>query len=272
MRLPVLRATALSTVPARTVLGCLLAPEALREFLGMRIEVETLFPGATLLLESRWAGRTGLRVERTDPERVEFTGQRRGYRELRVGFAATETAAGTLVTATCRWRSAFGALFDASLARREILHMLGLVTERLPAAAARLAARQVVVGAVLVRGGKLLVQRRGYPAWAAGRWELAGGRVESGESEPAALRRECSEELAVDVSLGERVGLDVPLPNGHVLRCYLAWLDDPAAEPRAIDHPEIRWVGPDELSQLDWLPADRALLTALEEVLPSRIH
>jgi 8-oxo-dGTP diphosphatase len=269
---PVLRATALTTVPPRTVLGSLLAPEALRELLGMTVEADVLAPGATLLLESRWAGRTRLRAQRTDPERVEFSAQRRGYRELRASFAATETAAGTLLTATGRWRSALGRAFDASVARCEILHMLRAVSEHLPAAAARFAARQVVVGAVLVRDGKLLVQRRGYPPWAAGRWELAGGRVEPGESEPAALRRECAEELAVDVSLGGRVGLDVPLPNGHVLRCYLAWLDDPEAEPRAIDHPEVRWVGPDEVAGLDWLPADRALLNALEGVLPSLTH
>jgi 8-oxo-dGTP diphosphatase len=268
-RVPVLRATALVDVPPRAVLGCLLAPDALRELLGMPVGAEVLCPGAMLALRPELTGPTRLRVERTNTEMVEFTGQRWGDRVLTLSFAVTETAAGTLVTVTCRWRPALGTLFGVSVARCEVLHMLRAVTERLDVVAGRFAARRIVVGAAVVRTGRLLVQRRGYPPWAAGRWELPGGHVEPGETEPAALRRECSEELAVGVNVGQRLGLDVPLPNGRVLRCYVAWLDEPAAEPRAIEHPEVRWVGAAEVAELDWLPADRALLPALKEVLRS---
>jgi 8-oxo-dGTP diphosphatase len=205
-------------------------------------------------------------VARSDADGVEFTAERRGYRRLVVSFVATETAAGTLVTVTCRWHSRFGTLFDASVGRFEILRALQVLSERLPAAAERFATRAVVVAAVVLRDDTLLAQRRGYPPWAAGRWELPGGHVEAGESEAAAVRRECREELEVGIETGERVGVDVPLPGGRLLRCYVARLADPI-EPRPVDHPEIRWVGADELARMDWLDGDRILLGALEGVL-----
>jgi 8-oxo-dGTP diphosphatase len=264
---PVLRATALTEVPPRTVLGALLAFDTLRElFWTAAAESDVLFPGMTVELRTRVRGSTRLRVARSDADGVEFTAERRGYRRLLVSFVAAETGAGTLVTMTCRWESRLGTLFDASVARREVLGMLQALSEHLPAAAERFARRAVVVAAVLVRDGTLLAQRRGYPPWAAGHWELPGGHVERGEPEPAAVRRECGEELELGVEPGERVGVDAPLPGRRLLRCYVARLAD-AAEPRAVDHPEIRWVGADELPRLDWLDGDRVLLDALQEML-----
>src|SRR5262245_23297324 len=121
----------------------------------------------------------------------------------------------------------------------------------------------MVVAAALVRDGRVLAQQRAFPPWVAGRWELPGGRVEPGESAADALVRECREELAVDVLPGEQLGPDVPLPSGHVLRILLARLVQPTATPVAAEHAALRWVGPTELAELDWLDADRAILPNL---------
>lgn len=127
--------------------------------------------------------------------------------------------------------------------------------------------RQVVVGAAIVREGLLLVAQRSYPAELAGLWELSGGGVEPGESEIDALRRECIEELEVDVRVGPRVGAEVQLPGERMLRIYAAALSDPAGEPRAVTHEGLRWLGAEALDAVDWLPADRELLPALAELL-----
>lgn len=125
----------------------------------------------------------------------------------------------------------------------------------------------VIVGAALLRGGAVLAQQRAYPADAAGRWELPGGRVEAGETESQALRRECVEELGVEVVVHGRVGDDVPLPGGKVLRVFSATLAGADLRPRAVEHRALRWVDAAGLAELDWLPADRVLVPALARLL-----
>ena len=125
----------------------------------------------------------------------------------------------------------------------------------------------VIVGAAIVRGGTLLAQQRAWPVDAAGKWELPGGRVEPGESEVDALRRECVEELDVEISVGERIGPDVDLPGGKVLRIFAAGLAD--GEPRAVEHLELRWLTADQLVSVPWLPADELLLPDLRALLAS---
>jgi len=124
-----------------------------------------------------------------------------------------------------------------------------------------------VVAAAILRDGRVLAQQRAYPSRVAGRWELPGGRVEPGESAQNALIRECREELAVQVMPGERLGPDVPLPGGHVLRVYRATLAEPDAQPVPVEHAALRWVSAAELVELDWLDADRAVLPDLERAL-----
>ncbi|MEU6645747.1 NUDIX domain-containing protein [Saccharomonospora sp. NPDC046836] len=125
----------------------------------------------------------------------------------------------------------------------------------------------VIVGTAIVRGGLLLAQQRAYPAQDAGLWELPGGRVEPGESDADAVRRECAEELGVRVAVGERVGADVPLPGGKVLRVYAATFADGSPEPHAVEHRALRWVAAPELAAVEWLPADVVLVPALAELL-----
>jgi 8-oxo-dGTP diphosphatase len=124
---------------------------------------------------------------------------------------------------------------------------------------------RVVVGAAIVRDGRVLAARRSAPPELAGGWEFPGGKVEPGESEPSALMRECREELGVRVTVGELLG-SAPLSRGFVLHVYLAALV--AGEPRPLqDHDELRWLAADELDSVDWLPAERPALAAVAALL-----
>jgi 8-oxo-dGTP diphosphatase len=151
-----------------------------------------------------------------------------------------------------------------ALGRRLVLRLLAAHRSLLINRAAELAGADVVVGAAVVRDGRLLVARRSRPAELAGRWELPGGQVEPGESDVDALVRECKEELGVTITVGDRVGPDLPLGR-RVLRVYAASL--PVGEPRAIEHAELRWVRAADLAELDWLSADRAVLPELAALL-----
>jgi 8-oxo-dGTP diphosphatase len=123
---------------------------------------------------------------------------------------------------------------------------------------------QIVVGAAIVRRGRVLAARRAVPADLAGQWEFPGGKVEPGESDVDGLTRECREELGVQIGVGELLGcIESP---GFALRVYLAELI--AGEPQPLaDHDELRWLGAAELEDVAWLPADRPLIAALRSRL-----
>ncbi|MET9849058.1 (deoxy)nucleoside triphosphate pyrophosphohydrolase [Streptomyces ossamyceticus] len=113
----------------------------------------------------------------------------------------------------------------------------------------------VVVGAALLKDGRLLAARRSAPPELAGRWELPGGKVEPGEPPEQALVRELREELGVEAKSAERVPGEWPVGSGHVLRVWIAHLL--SGEPRPLeDHDELRWLSADEVWDVDWLDQD----------------
>ena len=124
---------------------------------------------------------------------------------------------------------------------------------------------QIVVAGALIRDGAVLVARRRRPPELAGLWELPGGKVAAGETETLALQRELREELGVDVDVLERLGRDVPVGEALTLRAY--HVVQTGGMLHAHDHGELRWVRAADLAQLAWVPADRAWLPALQELL-----
>ncbi len=126
---------------------------------------------------------------------------------------------------------------------------------------------QIVVAGALIRRAAVLVAQRVRPPELAGRWELPGGKVAPGETEPDALARELAEELGLtvgDVAVGDRLGDDIAL-DGMTLRAYRVELI--GGEPHARDHGAVRWVTAAELSDIDWVPADRGWVADLARAL-----
>jgi 8-oxo-dGTP diphosphatase len=127
---------------------------------------------------------------------------------------------------------------------------------------------QVVVAGAIISGRAVLVAQRVRPPELAGRWELPGGKVAPGETEPDALVRELAEELGLaveDITVGDRLGDDISLNDTTTLRAYRVRLL--RGEPHAHDHRALRWVTAAELDDVDWVPADRAWLSELAAAL-----
>ncbi|MGZ4730489.1 MAG: NUDIX hydrolase [Acidimicrobiales bacterium] len=117
---------------------------------------------------------------------------------------------------------------------------------------------------------RLLVVRRGRPP-AVGRWSVPGGRVEAGETDADAVRREVREETSLHVVVGMLVGtVQRPGEEGLIYdirdyACALAVTTTPVA---GDDAAEVRWVSRRELKSLDLTDG---LWEALEQwgMLPS---
>ncbi|MBA2738911.1 MAG: NUDIX domain-containing protein [Nocardioidaceae bacterium] len=136
-----------------------------------------------------------------------------------------------------------------------------------------MSAERVVVAAVIVEHGRVLAARRRQPFCTAGGWELPGGKVDPGESPAEALRREVHEELGCAIEVGERFAGAQTLPSGlvlHAYECHLASApagDPVSSEPRPGEHDAIRWLAPEELDEVAWLPADRPFVEGVRQRL-----
>jgi 8-oxo-dGTP diphosphatase len=124
--------------------------------------------------------------------------------------------------------------------------------------------RALVVGAALLRDGRVFAARRTAPPAAAGRWELPGGKVEPGETPDAAIVRELHEELGVEARVVDWLAGEAPIGDTHRLRIAVCRTEQ---QPHPTEHDRVRALGHDELDDVDWLEPDRPFLAQLRDLL-----
>lgn len=121
----------------------------------------------------------------------------------------------------------------------------------------------IVVAAIIHRDQHILLTKRPANVHLANLWEFPGGKVESGESLEAALRRELREELAIDANvIDEFFTTTHHYPEKsvelHFFNCTIL-----SGEPRAIEVAEFRWVKSSDLHAYEFPQADRELIDRL---------
>jgi 8-oxo-dGTP diphosphatase len=123
-----------------------------------------------------------------------------------------------------------------------------------------------VVAAVLERDGRYLITQRRATAVLPLMWEFPGGKVEPGETDQQALKRELKHRLGVDIDVGKLISF-VSHPYEHYvvdLFLYECNLLNEALEPRAVA--AFKWVASSEFDQYPFTPADEASMNKLLDV------
>ena len=122
-----------------------------------------------------------------------------------------------------------------------------------------------VVAALIWRGEKFMICQRPAHKARGLLWEFVGGKVEAGETKEEALIRECQEELAVRLLVGEMfmdVTHEYPDLTVH-LTLFHATIAD--GEPQKLEHNDIRWITPQEIPNYEFCPADTEILEKIIE-------
>ncbi|MFD2638693.1 (deoxy)nucleoside triphosphate pyrophosphohydrolase [Piscibacillus salipiscarius] len=121
-----------------------------------------------------------------------------------------------------------------------------------------------VVGAVIIKDGNILCAQRGIDSTLALKWEFPGGKIEKNESPQDALIREINEEFKCEVEIGEKVEQTVYEYDFGIVHLTTYYCKLVSGEPILTEHESIKWLKPEELSKLDWAPADIPAIKKIE--------
>lgn len=124
--------------------------------------------------------------------------------------------------------------------------------------------KRIEVVAAIIHDGerRVFATQRGYGPYK-DRWEFPGGKMEAGETPAEALKREIWEELATRIAVERHVAtVEWDYSEFHLtMHCYLCSVESGHLELK--EHEAARWLAADDLDSVDWLPADREVVSRL---------
>ena len=123
----------------------------------------------------------------------------------------------------------------------------------------------IVTAAVIFRDEKVLIARRPSKGLLGGMWEFPGGKVEDGESLAAGLQREIQEELGVEVSVGDPLGIFRHAYTHFKVVLHAFYCQVEQAEPQRLHHEALIWVAPADLGEYPMGKIDRQISQKLLE-------
>jgi 8-oxo-dGTP diphosphatase len=120
-----------------------------------------------------------------------------------------------------------------------------------------------VVCAIIHKRDKIFICRRKLEKTNGGLWEFPGGKIEDGESELGALKRELKEELNMEIEVLNSLGtfiFDYPSFSVNLsgFECkLLSW------DKILVDHDKFEWIKIEEINNYDFSEADKPFINLL---------
>lgn len=113
-----------------------------------------------------------------------------------------------------------------------------------------------VVGAVIVKKGKIFCAQRNAEQSLPLLWEFPGGKIEEAETAQDALVREIEEELKCKIAVGKKLEYTVYEYDFGIVHLTTYYCRVIEGEPVLLEHAASKWLLPSELYSLEWAPAD----------------
>lgn len=122
-----------------------------------------------------------------------------------------------------------------------------------------------VVAALIWDGNRFLACQRPAHKARGLLWEFVGGKVEPGETKEQALIRECQEELAITVGVGDIFMELIHAYSDMTVRLTLFNAEILHGTPQKLEHNDIRWITTDQIDDFEFCPADKDILDKLKQ-------
>jgi 8-oxo-dGTP diphosphatase len=120
-----------------------------------------------------------------------------------------------------------------------------------------------VVSAAIADGDKYLITQRNASAVLPLLWEFPGGRVEDGETDEAALRRELFYRLGIRAEIAELLNTTQREYETYVVHLQVYRCGQGPTPPQALRVRDLQWVRSDEFDFYTFTPADQAAMDAM---------
>ena len=127
------------------------------------------------------------------------------------------------------------------------------------------------VACIDYRQGKILIAKRIARGEMGDRWEFPGGKIEEGESDTVAIKREMKEEFGCDCQIFEQLAHGSFIHNGKdcTVTAYRVELSNDGIQSPFVltEHTQTQWVEPAKINELSFVDSDFNIFSQIKKSL-----
>ncbi|MBK3519485.1 (deoxy)nucleoside triphosphate pyrophosphohydrolase [Carboxylicivirga marina] len=130
--------------------------------------------------------------------------------------------------------------------------------------------RQVTC-AIIIDNGKILAALRSRQMSESWKWEFPGGKIDDGETAEECIKREITEELALNISITERLTSVIHTYPSKTIELIPFICTINGGTLHVVEHEKVSWFEPEKLKSLNWAEADLRIIDKVIEKVQVKV-